>query len=294
MAQKLWLPLCLLAFSGCNPGENPPPPGIDRGPTVLDIDADPNGLFWDDASQTLLIADDNGNRVLQFTDDASFALVADLPAAPANGAGLGQLVKTADGTIVVTRFGFGTSGDIVFINPDSTTGVVPNLDVTRRRIGLTVSSDGTLFDAFFVVNAGVKVGTVAVLTLDGTETEVIGGLQKPVGVLAVGDQLFVSDQDQGQVFQSSIANPGVLTAFSVLDSPDLLAEGPAGTLFTGSRTGDVIQIGADGATSILAGGFQETRGIAFDPTNNRIFVSDHDGNEADGVTHHLLILPVDP
>jgi len=43
----------------------------------------------------------------------------------------------------------------------------------------------------------------------------------------------------------------------------------------------------------LRGGFDTVRGIAYDPTNQRIFVVNHVGHEAEGVTHTIHILPVD-
>jgi len=33
--------------------------------------------------------------------------------------------------------------------------------------------------------------------------------------------------------------------------------------------------------------------VAYDAKNKRLFVADHDGNEADGVTHAIRIFPVD-
>src|SRR5262245_23956371 len=66
---------------------------VDRGPTRLPLDGDPNGLWWDASSQTLYIADDNGNRILKWTDAAGLGAASDLPPASADGPGLGQLVK---------------------------------------------------------------------------------------------------------------------------------------------------------------------------------------------------------
>src|SRR5262245_29239259 len=84
-----------------------------RGPKVLPVDGDPNGLWWDEPQQRLLVADDDGNRILEWTDARGFALVKQLPASSAKAPGLGQLVRTADGTIFVTRFGHGTNGGVM-------------------------------------------------------------------------------------------------------------------------------------------------------------------------------------
>lgn len=269
-------------------------PGVDRGPTQIDLDADPNGLWWDAKSGTLLIADDNGNRILTWTDEAGLGLAGDLPAPPEDGPGLGQVVLTHDGTRVVTRFGFGTAGDVATLDPAGQAGIVPGLDPTRRRIGLTVADDGTLYDGWFIHTDTGKVGGVGRLTLDGTETEVIGGLLKVVGVLAVGDDLYVSDQERGEILVAPLADPAGVTVFAAMDSPDLLAAGPDGSLFTGSKVGNVYQVNAGGEVQVFSAGHQEVRGTAYDPGNRRLFVADHDGYEADGLNHHILILPVGP
>ncbi len=280
---------------GCgNDAQQTPDAGIDRGPTILNIEGDPNGLWWDDASQTLYVADDSGNRLLRWTDDDGFSLVENLTAAPEEGAGLGQLVRTNDGTLVVTRFGHGTAGAVVFVPPAGGAQDVPSLAVERRRIGLTIASDGQLYDSWFVRQAsGERVGAVGSLALTGTESEVITGLKKAVGVLAVGENLFVSDQDLGQILQAPLSNPSAYTVLAAVPSPDLLAAGPNGSLFTGSEGGNLYRIEANGTASVFHAGFDTVRGVAYDPTNGRVFVVNHVGHEAEGVTHTIHILPVD-
>lgn len=269
-------------------------PDVDRGPTILDIEGDPNGLLWDDSEQTLFVADDAGNRILRWTDGAGFELVRELTTAPEMGAGLGQLVRRDDGGIVVTRFGYGTAGAVVSVPTEGPAVDVPGLAVERRRIGLTLASDGQLYDSWFVrQSGGERVGAVGALSLDGTEVEVITGLKKPVGVLAIGEFLYVSDQDLDQVLRAPLANPSAYTVLAGVPAPDLLASGPEGSLFTGSEGGNLYRISAEGEASIFQAGFDTVRGVAYDPTNRRLFVVDHVGHEAEGVTHTIHILPVD-
>ena len=290
--------LLLLALVGCSTsGDSPSDAGtgaVDRGPRILAIDGDPNGLWWDDSTQTLYVADDNGNRILRWTDASGFALVKDLPAASPSGAGLGQVVRTGDGTLVVTRFGYGTTGDVVSVPASGDAQIVPSLDPQRRRIGLTLAADGRLFDSWFVrLSTGARVGSVGQLSLTGTEPEAITGLQKPVGVLAVGSDLFVSDQDLGQILRAPLSNPASYTVFATVAQPDLLAAGPDGSIFTGSAGGSLYRISASGVAAVFETGFQQVRGVAYDPTNHRVFVADHDADETDGVSHVVHILPVD-
>lgn len=299
MKRMTAVPLLLLSallIAGCSdsdPGATDAGVQIERGPKTLTVDGDSNGLWWDDAAQVLYLADDNGNRILKWTDAQGFGLVKDLPAVAADSPGLGQLVLTGDGTVVVTRFGGGTAGDVAFVPPSGDAQVVPGLDPQRRRLGLTVTDDGQLIDSWFVrLSNGGRVGAVGSLSLTGTETELVTGLKKPVGVLAVGDSLFISDQDLGQILKAPLTDPTAYTVFATVDHPDLLATGPNGTLFTGSTGGNLYQLTSAGAASVFQSGFQEIHGVAYDPTNHRLFVADHDPDESDGVTHLLHILPV--
>lgn len=153
------------------------------------------------------------------------------------GAGLGQLVVTSNGTIVVTRFGNGTAGDVAYVTPAGDAQVVPGLDPERRRIGLTITDDGGLFDAWFVrLASGDRAGAVGELSLGGTETERITGLKKPIGVLAVGANLFVSDQDLGQILKAPLSDPAPYTVHAAVESPDLSTSSPPPPLATSRDT----------------------------------------------------------
>ena len=271
-----------------------PVPPVDRGPTTIPVDGDPNGLFWDAPTATLYVADDNGNRLLAWTDASGFGEALALPAAPADGPGLGQVVRTPDGTLVVTRFGFGSAGDVVFVSADGTPGVVPGLDPERRRIGLTVTDDGTLYDGWFArLATGERVGSVGRLSLAGGEPEVLTGLKKLVGVLVMGDALYVSDQELGQILEAPLADPSNFSVHATLLNPDLLAAGPEGSLFTGADGGLLYRIHADGTAEAIDTDYQQVRGVAYDADHRRLFVVDHDADESDGVAHALRIVPVE-
>ncbi|MEQ1500964.1 MAG: hypothetical protein ABMB14_01975 [Myxococcota bacterium] len=288
----MWIQLLI----GCQGGSDGPSDGngdsgaevqVDRGPTEIALDGDPNGLWWDAASGTLYIADDNGNRVLKWTDADGLGLVGSFP--KPDDLGLGQLVLKDD-RLYVTRFGYGTAGDIAWLTVDGTqSGVVDGLDVSRKRIGLTVTSDGRLVDGWFSTT-----GAVSEVDLDGGgETELLEGLGKPVGVLDVDGTMFVSDQAAGQIL--TVANTGGSpSVFATMDYPDLLSAGPNASLFTGSGDGGAYQIASDGSVSVFVTGPPETRGVAYDADDGRLFFARHDPDESDGVDHALEIVPVDP
>lgn len=292
------LSLVLFSFGACSDNETNNDDNnkgeVSRGPKLIDIDGDANGLWWDDASQTLYVADDNNNRILTWKDATGFSLLKDLPAAAEQGSGLGQLVITPGKEIVVTRFGFGKLGDVAYVDAAGNAKTVPNLDKEKRRIGLTIDSKGQLYDSWFVrLENGERAGAIGKLSLSGTEEEVITGLKKPVAVLAVGDELFVSDQDLGQILRAPIASPGDFTVLTQMEKPDLLAVGPDNTLFAGSASGNVYKVTLNGQASVFQTGFQAVRGVAYDPTNRRLFVAEHDEDESDGLNHAIHILPVD-
>ena len=267
---------------------------VDRGPTTIALDADPNGLWWDADEAALYIADDNGNRALRWSDAGGLSLAATFPEAPADGPGLGQLVRLADGALVVTRFGYGTAGDVVFVGADGVSGVVPGLDPERRRIGLTLTDEGTLFDGWYKSADGTRVGGVSALDLTRGETDLWSDLGKPVGVLAHEGRLWVADQDKLQLLTAPLDDLSDLSLLAELDSADLLCAGPMGGVFMGGKDGAVRLISAEGVVEVYASGFQEARGVAYDAQNGRLFVADHDGEEADGLTHRLQIVPVAP
>lgn len=294
-ARQRALKAALVLALGCGSTSRPVADAIrvDRGPRVLELDGDPNGLWWDANSEALLVTDDLGNRILEWSDARGFGTHEQLPEVSPAGAGLGQLVQVDGGDLVVTRFGFGIEGGVAIVPRQGDVRNVPGLDVTRRRIGLTKAEDGTLYDTWSVgPGSADRVGAVGQLSLDGSELEVMTGLTTPVGVLAVGDRLFVSDRDAGEILTASRATPASVTLFASVEQPDLLAEGPAGSIFSGSAGGSVYRIDGAGVVSEFEAGFRQVRGVAYDPAGRRLFVAEHDPAAPDVARHALHILPV--
>lgn len=289
----------MIAIQACSGDEFEPEEAgegaVERGPVQLPVDGDPNGLWWDAAAGVLYLADDDGNRILAWTDAGGFGLAGALAPAAADGPGLGQPVLAADGTLVVTRFGGGTAGDVATLAPDGTAAVVPSLDPERRRLGLGAGPDGTLYDSWFVVDgAGVRQGAIGRLDLAGTETPLVESLGKPVGVWVQDGRIFFTDQETAQVQSVALDGSDLQVVAADVPEPDLLCGGPDDTLFTGGAGGEVRQISLGGEVTVFASGFRAARGVAYDAANGRLFVVDHDGDEADGLENFLQILPVDP
>lgn len=259
----------------------------------IPIDGDPNGLWWDAHSQALYVADDDGNQILKWTDAGGVTIAGTLPKATGEGPGLGQPVLLADGSVVVPRFGYGTNGDVVILRADGSTQSLSTLDRERRRIGLAIADDGTIYGAYYLRVGTMRTGAVAKLSLSGTETDVLTGLKKTVGVMVSNGHLYVSDQELGQIIKAPLSDPQQKSIFATLETPDLLCAGPRGSIFTGGPQGTIRHISGEGTATVFRSGFQQVRGLAWDAVSRRLFVANHDSDPANGIRNTIEIVPVD-
>ena len=266
-------------------------------PVTFALPVEPNGLWWDAPAATLYFASDEEHALYRWKD-GRFTVAAALPA-PAGKPGLGQLVRTPDGSTFVTRFGHGDGGGILVVGPDGVAKLADGLDGARRRIGLAGDDSGALFDGYFVYDEAKQAthGAVARLSIDGNghaaESDIISGLQKPVGVLVVGDVIYVSDQAANTIVRATLSAPAAdARPFAQLNQPDLLCAGDAGALFAASKAGTVYRVGSDGAVTSVVAGLRPLRGIAFDPAGKRLFFVERRGQEPTmPPTLHVLRLP---
>jgi hypothetical protein len=258
----------------------------------------PSGLWWDSPTNSLYIANDGGQQIVRWREDLnSFVVATNLPQiAPASG-GLGQLIKAADGSWLVTRFGFGMAGAILAADQNNNVSSIAGLMTMRQRVGLTQAADGTVYtDWYLTVNKLPTMGTVSKVALDGSgETDVVTGIGKPAGVLALGDQLYISDELNGVVVKTPLASPGTTTTFATIAGADALAAGPGGVIFAASSTGTVWSIATDGTPTSVHDGYKPLRGVAYDPDHKRLFVAEPDkGNPDGGAAMPMLhVLPID-
>ena len=230
------------------------------------------------------------------------SVTARLPTIAPTSGGLGQLVKTSDGSWLVTRFGCGTGGAIIDVPKSGTIAALPALDTTRRRIGLTIGSDGTIYDGWFKTSgtacsggSAPTNGTVSSVTLAGAEVDLITGIGKPVGVLALGSSIYVSDQLNNVVLKAALPAGGATTTFATVAGADALAAGPSGSIFAISNKGTVTQLATDGTPSEIASGYKPLRGVAYDADHKRLFIGEPDAGSPDGGVGMpmLHVLPID-
>jgi hypothetical protein len=301
--QTLWVVVALGALAcgkgqGASDGGNDAgeDAGVQRGPVSLSFAGDPEGLWWDAPSSTLFVADQENNQILTWTDAKGFQVLGTLPGGAQNGEDLGQVLLTSQGYLAVVIFGFGTNGDINLMFLDGGSSAVSGLDPTFRRLGLGQDSSGTLYESYFVKGA-TAVGSVAQVSLSfvdggwtGTETPVVTGLGKPVGVLSQSGNLYITDQQTGDFVVAPVSSLPTSSA-PVLASGlnlDLLSAGPNGTFFTGSSNGDLNQLTAAGSETAFTSGYANPRGSAYDAVNNRVFFGNHIQS---GGMNQLVIIP---
>ncbi len=291
--------ITLFTLTACGDSDNPPL--ITRGPASVDMAGSPNGAYWDGNEARLYLTEEDSNSLRAWDGADGFPVVATLPAPPASGNTLGQLTRTGDGTLYVTRFGFGTDGTVIAAprhgDPHNLNGLAPE----RRRIGLTTTPDGALLVGWFIRGGS---GAISELTVNGnqaSERELITGLGKPVGIAITGDRLVITDQNEGQVLAFSLsavrqqpqtaADGQLLATFTTLDGIDLMTAAPDGTLFFGGRGGNLFALSPDGAVRSLATGWPTIRGVAYDPAQTRLFAVVDGSNEQASAT--LRVIPID-
>lgn len=289
--------------------------GSDAATTAVDFIAlqqgAPETAYWDDPHNLLYIVDNTGNKIWKWSDSGGLSAFASLPlpkgetSLPGN-VTLGQAALLGDGTLVVNRFGQpgGGFGDIAFARADGTSDVVPNMDATRRRLGLALAPNGTLYGSYFVSGTNNQiVGSLTTVDIHSGETVVADGFGKIVG-LAIGEgRLYLSDQSSGKILDAPLAAIPARAAdwhvLATLVKPDQICVGPNGSLFTGQFQGApgssdpiaIRQITADGTVTAFKQDPEVSKpsGVAYDPSHHRLFAADSGNSSHVGV--HVFQVP---
>ena len=187
--------------------------------------------------------------------------------------GLGQVVRLADGTLVVSQFGHGESGAVILVPAEGQPRAISGVDPRRRRLGLAPAAPGAVYSAWFTKDGEAQAGGLSVVAVAGGERDVkLAGLERPIGLAVSGDFLYVSDQSAGAILRCPAKSCTKLEPVAKLTSPDLLAPAPGGAVLAGSKAGGVALVCPDGRiqTVISTGG--PTRGVAYDPSGRLFFV----------------------
>jgi sugar lactone lactonase YvrE len=308
--------------TGGGPSDGGPGDASDGGPITVEFDptgtGSPDAIYWDDAKQTLYIVDDTKNQVWTYTDKDGLQKLATVPDnAALDDAGrekLNGVTELANGTLVITRFGFGTGGAIYTLSADGGTATVPNVPANRKRIAVTVDpATGTVYSDSFVGGGGtMPSGQIETVSLATGTTTFASGFGKTVGLLVQNGAILVSDQTNGVILSvpldptlladggAGLVDGAAFPVFATLEGPDQLSAGPNGTVYTGEflpptdggGTPQVRQIFPDGGVVVPWPTFTFTSlaDVAYDPTNHRLFVVDSNGT----TVRTIRIFPVSP
>lgn len=275
----------------------------------------PDAIYWDDTRQVLYIVDDYNNQVWTYTDANGFQKYATVPDNPtlddAGETKLNGVTELGDGTLVVTRFGYGIGGALYTVSPDGGTTTVPNVPPARKRIAVTFDpSSGIVYSDSFSGGGDAAIsGEVETVNLAAGTTVLATGFGKTVGLLVQGAAILVSDQTNGVIVSvpldpAQIADGGAgltdgaaFTVYANVVAPDQLSSGPGGSIYTDEFRPpvdggalQVRQIWPDGGVVIPwpTVSFTALSDVAYDATNHRLFVVDSNGT----TVRTIKILPV--
>lgn len=278
---------------------------IDRGPSDLMLDFEPEGLFWDGSTLYISTA---ANQIIKWSDTNGFEKFVTVPFAyAALGNNLSSLVKLSDGRLLVDVIGFNLSsanqptpvnGNILIVDADGTISAVPGLDQTRQRQGLTVAGDGTVYSSWFKgTGMMMPLGGVSKVNLSSGESDVWLGLQKVYGLAVSPTAIFAADQKQNAIFTIPLSNldvdGGSAMKLADVTAPAFMTFGAGGDLFVAGST-QVSRVTTSGTVSAFAMESRATVGVAYDSDHRRLFVAEPDARFPDaGVMAVLHILPVD-
>jgi hypothetical protein len=267
--------------------------------TVITLNGGANALWWDAATSTLFLTDNNADALISWTPANGLQTVATLPAETA-GVSLGGIVKQADGSFLVMNFGFGSQA-MLFQVTGSTSTALTGLPQSPKHIGLAADSAGVLYDNYFTGKSKTATSGVALVTVTSTtatETEIAGpstnaGFKKLVGIVATPTAVFVSDQGEKAIFKIAIPGYALTTVANGLQSADQLLLMPNGDLLTGGGPNitRVTQAGTISTVAVPTGvTFSDVEGMAYDSTGHRLFVIDH--SKAPGTSDTLHVIPL--
>ncbi len=255
----------------------------------------PASLWWDEATSTLYIADNQNNQVWTWTDSAGLSKYeATEPTAGELDAGatlVGQLVRQRDGTVVVARFGSprGAYAAIAYITSNGDTGLVPGVDPARHHLGLGLAPGDKLYGSYFAgTPGGAMAGSVTKVDLQTGETDYATGFAKIVGVLVANGKIYVSDQGNSSIYVLPLDGPvpdaGGYTVLATFPVPDQICAGPSGVIFSGqfqaaANSTDPIsvrKIEPDGTVALFRSDpvVGKPSGCAYDAVHRRLFVAD--------------------
>jgi DNA-binding beta-propeller fold protein YncE len=270
-------------------------------PGKVPLSGAPNGVAIRASDGAVFVTDDRNNSIAMTPDIANaspdFSLYARIPAQEGERTSLSQIAFAPNGHLLVERFGFGTSSAVFDIGPSRQVSLASDTHPARRRLGLYVLDGGTYLSSWFEKEGGVSVITRGATPGSVTERDIVTGLGKPVGIAIVGDTLFISDQTANRIVKvdwqaARVASEPVQASdtFATVDTPDLLAASPDGTLYTKCGAHGVCSFSKRGRPTVIANDLDQPRGVAVDVARKRLVAVDR-ASAKDG-TSFLRVWPI--
>ena len=278
--------------------------GRNAEPAHFDLAAQPNGIAVRADDGALFVTDDRRDAILWSPDRTTWKPYASLPAIAGQPSSLSQLVFAQPDTLLVERFGFGTTGALFVVPPAGNPHALTGLATDRRRLGLASIGQGRALSSWFVkVGSQPPAGGVSLVRYDistyaAVEHDLILGLAKPVGIAVQGDMLYVADQRNNMILRydltallAALSPSRGGTPFTRIESPDLLAVDRTGTLYTKCHAHGFCSIAPDGTVTGLENDFQDARGVAVDDMRHVLYVVDR-AKPASGETSAIHLIPL--
>jgi hypothetical protein len=305
MSRRLaWVVMAALFTGACASGGGTASAPL-NGSLKVPVAGAPNGVDVRDADGAVFVTDDSGSSIV-FTPDIaaaspSFSTFAQIPA-DGGRTSLSQIAFAPNGHLLVERFGFGTSSAVFDVAPNGQVALASDTNPARRRLGLLVLDGGTFLSSWFSKEGDAPAaGGVSMITRGETpgsvvERDLVTGLGKPVGLVTVGDTLFISDQAANRIvkvdlLEARTANEPVQASatFATVDAPDLLAAMPDGRLYTKCGAHAVCSFSKRGRATVVADDLDEPRGVAVDVARKRLVIADRGGR---GKPAYLRVVPI--
>jgi DNA-binding beta-propeller fold protein YncE len=250
------------------------------------VPADPGALVFDQSSQALLVADGYSGAIVRVEQQLGVFAQRRIATIEAGGVvatnRIGGMTVAPDGTLYVTRVGYGQSGAVFRVTPGITPQALPKLPARPWRGAITYDAGEQRLYATQYQRSSSGAFDGAIVELDrhtGAVSMLMDGFLHPVGIAKVGPTLVVTDARQRAVFRVGLAAGRAVLRLQLagdVDRPDAIcACGEDSVLVTSyddvSCRGSVRRIWLDGHVRVLAQGSWEPRGVATD--GERVFVA---------------------
>ena len=246
----------------------------------IQLRADPSCLAFDQHSQALLVADAYSGAIVRVEQHTQRRIATIESGGVIATNRIGGVALAPDGTMYVSRVGYGQAGAIYRIAPNTPPEVLAKLPQRPWRGGL-VFADNRLYATQYMrsSNGPFDGAIVEVDPRTGATSMVMDGFLHPAGIAKVGPTLVIADARQRAVFRVGlVAGRAVLRLQLAADlaRPDsLCACGNDSVLVTSyddaTCRGSVRRIWLDGHVRVIAEGPWEPRGVATD--GERVFVA---------------------